>query len=127
MTNKLEVYKCEVCGIVAEALEGGAGEMICCGQPMQRLTERMGDPAEEKHVPYVEPLADGISVRLGQNAAHPMEPKHFIQWVEVIVPDGRTNRQFLTPGQEPYARFTDVDPDGVIVRAMCNVHGLWRS
>ena len=32
-SERLQVYKCKVCGIVAEILDGGAGEMICCGQP----------------------------------------------------------------------------------------------
>jgi superoxide reductase len=29
-----EVYKCEACGAVVLVKEGGAGELVCCDQPM---------------------------------------------------------------------------------------------
>ena len=29
-----EIYKCEVCGQVVEVREEGAGELVCCNQPM---------------------------------------------------------------------------------------------
>lgn len=49
---KNEVYKCETCGIVALVLEGGDGDMVCCGAEMKLMTsdeakafsERMGKP-----------------------------------------------------------------------------------
>ena len=31
-----EVYKCELCGQVVEVKEGGGGELVCCGQPMEK-------------------------------------------------------------------------------------------
>ncbi len=34
MTAVGEIYKCEVCGNVVEVKESGAGELVCCGQPM---------------------------------------------------------------------------------------------
>ncbi len=34
MAEVAEVYRCEVCGIVAKVLEAGAGTMVCCNQPM---------------------------------------------------------------------------------------------
>ncbi|MBE3089135.1 MAG: desulfoferrodoxin FeS4 iron-binding domain-containing protein, partial [Actinobacteria bacterium] len=39
MTEKLQIYKCEVCGNIVEMLHGGIGEMICCGQPMKLFKE----------------------------------------------------------------------------------------
>jgi superoxide reductase len=33
-TKAGEVYECEVCGAVVEVKEGGAGELVCCDQPM---------------------------------------------------------------------------------------------
>ncbi len=35
MAEKLQVYKCNVCGNVVEVLHGGAGELVCCGEPME--------------------------------------------------------------------------------------------
>ena len=123
--ERLQVYKCKVCGIVVEVLEGGAGEPVCCGEPMDLLAEKTEDAAVEKHVPYIEKTAEGIKVRIGQNAAHPMLDKHYIQWIEVVV-DGRACRQFLKPGDAPEATFA-VSGDVVGARELCNIHGLWKG
>jgi desulfoferrodoxin-like iron-binding protein len=34
MTKVGEVYKCELCGNVVKVIEEGAGELVCCGEPM---------------------------------------------------------------------------------------------
>lgn len=34
MTEVGEVYLCEICGNKVKVLEAGAGELVCCGQPM---------------------------------------------------------------------------------------------
>ena len=124
-TEQLQVYKCEVCGIIAEVLEGGAGELVCCGQPMQRLDEKTEDASTEKHVPYIERIEGGVKVRVGQNAAHPMEEKHYIQWIELLA-DGKAYRQFLEPGDAPEAVFS-VTADNLSARELCNIHGLWKG
>ncbi|MEE9604806.1 MAG: desulfoferrodoxin FeS4 iron-binding domain-containing protein [Candidatus Scalindua sp.] len=33
-TEAGEVYECEICGAMVEVKEGGAGELVCCDQPM---------------------------------------------------------------------------------------------
>jgi desulfoferrodoxin-like iron-binding protein len=38
-----EVYRCNVCGNVVVVKEAGGGEMVCHGEPMQRV-----EPAESK-------------------------------------------------------------------------------
>ena len=125
MTEPMQVYRCEVCGIVAEVLDGGAGELVCCGQPMQWMQEQTQDSATEKHVPYIEKTPDGVEVRVGQNEAHPMLEKHWIQWIELRV-DGKAYRQFLNPGDEPKAVFP-VTGENMTAREYCNVHGLWKG
>ena len=35
MTKQGEVYLCEICGNKVRVLEAGAGELVCCGQPMK--------------------------------------------------------------------------------------------
>ncbi|MCU0559628.1 MAG: desulfoferrodoxin [Desulfobacterales bacterium] len=124
MAERLEVYKCELCGNIVEVLHGGAGELVCCGQPMKRFKENTVDAAKEKHVPVVEKTADGFKVKVG-SVAHPMEEKHWIEWVELIV-DGKLYRQFLKPGQAPEAVFC-VKGDQVTAREYCNLHGLWKA
>jgi superoxide reductase len=124
MAEKLQVYKCEVCGNIAEMLHGGAGQMVCCGQPMKLFKENSVDAAKEKHVPVVEKTAEGIKVKVG-SVAHPMEAAHYIEWIEVIV-DGMAYRQFLNPGEAPEAVFP-IKADNLTVREYCNLHGLWKA
>jgi len=124
MAQQLEVYKCGVCGNLVEVLHGGEGELVCCGQPMKRFVENTMDAAKEKHVPVIEKTAAGFKVKVG-SVAHPMEEKHWIEWIEVIV-GGKAYRQFLKPGEAPEATF-DVKADRVTAREYCNIHGLWKA
>jgi superoxide reductase len=124
MAEKLEVYKCDLCGNVVEVLHGGAGELVCCGQPMKRLTENTVDAAKEKHVPVIEKVDGGYKVKVG-DVPHPMEEKHFIEFVELIA-DGQVYRQFLNPGETPEATFR-IDAGQVSAREYCNLHGLWKA
>lgn len=59
------------------------------------------------------------------SVAHPMEEKHYIEWIEIIV-DGKAYRQFLKPGDRPAVSF-NIEKANVIAREYCNLHGLWRS
>ena len=40
MAKKLEIYKCNICGIVVETLNGGDGQMFCCNEPMMNMAEQ---------------------------------------------------------------------------------------
>jgi len=124
MAEKLEIYKCDVCGNIVEVLHGSQGELVCCGQPMVKLVENTVDAAKEKHVPVVEKVDAGVKVKVGE-VAHPMEEKHFIEWVEVIA-DGKVYRQFLNPGDTPEATF-NVEAEQITAREYCNLHGLWKG
>jgi len=124
MAEKLQVYKCELCGNIVEVLHGGVGELVCCGQPMRLMTENTVDAAREKHVPVIEKVTGGYKVKVGA-VAHPMEEKHFIEWIELLA-DGKAYRQFLNPGEAPEAFFA-VEATEVAVREYCNLHGLWRA
>jgi superoxide reductase len=124
MAKRLEVFKCEVCGHIIEVLHGGAGSLVCCGQPMAQFEENTVDAATEKHVPVLEKIDGGYKVNVG-SVAHPMEEKHYIEWVELISGD-TVQRQFLNPGEAPEATF-NTDATDVSAREYCNLHGLWRS
>jgi len=124
MTEKLQIYKCEICGNIVEVLHEGKGELVCCGKPMTLFTENTEDAAKEKHVPVVERISGGVKVTVG-SVLHPMEEKHYIEWIEVIA-DGMAYRQFLKPGDTPEATF-NVDAKNPSVREYCNVHGLWKA
>ena len=105
-------------------LHAGKGNLVCCGKPMNLLVENTVDAAKEKHVPVIEKIDGGVKVKVGE-VAHPMEEKHWIQWVEIIA-DGKTYRQYLNPGQVPEAIF-NVTADQITAREYCNIHGLWKA
>jgi superoxide reductase len=123
-TEKFQIYRCSVCGNIVEVLQPGAGELVCCNQPMNLLTENTTDAAVEKHVRVVEKVPGGVRVKVG-SVAHPMTPEHFIQWIEVIA-DGKSYRQYLAPGEAPEA-FFPVETAQITVREYCNLHGLWKA
>ena len=124
MTEKLQIYKCEVCGNIVEMLHAGAGQLVCCGQPMKLFKENTTDAAKEKHVPVIEKTATGFKVKVG-SVAHPMEAAHYIEWIEVIA-DGQAYRKFLNPGEAPEATF-EIKAEKVTAREYCNLHGLWKA
>ncbi len=124
MTQKLEIYKCELCGNIVEVVHAGDGELVCCGQAMKLYTENTVDAAKEKHVPVIEKIEGGYKVSVG-SVAHPMEEKHYIEWIEIIA-DGKAYRQFLNPGDTPEACFM-IDASEITAREYCNMHGLWKA
>lgn len=124
MPKLLEIYKCAACGNIVEVVHAGGGELVCCGEPMKLFKENTVDAAKEKHVPVIEKVEGGIRVKVG-SVQHPMEDKHYIEWIEVIA-DGKVYRQFLKPGQTPEAVF-HITAENVRVREHCNIHGLWEA
>jgi len=124
MTEKMQIYKCEVCGNMVEMVHSGKGELVCCGQPMELYEENSTDAAVEKHVPVVEKSDCGYMVKVG-STAHPMESEHYIEWIELIAGES-SFRKFLEPGDAPEAFFC-TDSDNVTARAYCNIHGLWKA
>jgi len=114
-TEQLQVYRCGICGNIVEVVHASGGMLVCCGQPMDVLTENTTEAA----------VADGgIRVVVG-SVEHPMGDDHYIEWIEVLV-DGKAYTQFLKPGDAPVA-FFPIEGANVSARAYCNLHGLWKS
>ncbi|MBM7559792.1 desulfoferrodoxin [Marinitoga litoralis] len=126
MTKRGQVYKCEKCGNIVEVLHEGAGELICCGEPMKLLEEKTADSSVEKHVPFIQEVEDGYLVKVGETTAHPMTEEHFIEWIELTV-DGVVYKKFLTPNDKPEALFKVAKGKEVTAREYCNLHGLWKK
>jgi superoxide reductase len=124
MVQLKEIYKCNVCGNIIEVVHASDGQLVCCGQPMELLTEKVLDAGNEKHVPVIEKTASSVKIKVG-SIPHPMEEKHYIEWIELHA-DGTVYRKFLRPGEKPEAEFC-VNAKVLAARAYCNVHGLWRS
>jgi superoxide reductase len=124
--NLHEVYKCSVCGNIVEVVSVGGGVLVCCGQEMVKQEENSTDGATEKHVPVVERDGNKVKVKIGE-APHPMEDKHYIQWIEILA-DKISYKKFLKPGDAPEAEFDLPAGAGEITaREYCNLHGLWKK
>lgn len=126
MAEKNQIYKCATCGNIIEVLHGGAGQLVCCGEPMILLKENTVDASLEKHVPVIEKTETGIIVKIG-SIPHPMEETHYIEWIEIITKDNKSDKKFLNPGEKPEAEFCIPFENVLFAREYCNLHGLWKS
>ena len=124
MAEVSDIFKCNVCGHMIEVIHAGSGDLVCCGEKMEKLEEKTADSSTEKHVPVVEKTDKGVKVKVG-SVPHPMEEKHFIEWVQVVI-GGKSYREFLKPGMPPEAEFC-VEGEVTMAREYCNVHGLWEA
>jgi superoxide reductase len=127
--QKMEVYKCEVCGKVMTILNPGAENTVCCGQNMTLMEPKTDDWKGEKHVPHIAIDGNKVIVDIGieMGTPHPMTDEHWIMWIELVMKDGTILRKFLNPGDEPKAMFVVASTDGIWSREYCNLHGLWKS
>ena len=126
--KKGQILICEDCPVQLEVIypcDCGDGGFTCCGKEMKVAEEQTADATNEKHVPVVEKVEGGYTVKVG-SVPHPMEEKHWIQWVELQV-DGKVYKAYLQPGQAPEATFKVAEGGQVTAREHCNVHGLWRG
>ncbi|MBI5306233.1 desulfoferrodoxin [Candidatus Wolfebacteria bacterium] len=124
MVQLNQIYKCDLCGNIVEIIYVGGGQLVCCGQPIKLLEGKTKDVGQEKHMPVIEKTETGVKVKIG-SIPHPMEPKHYIEWIEIIT-DGRIFRKFLKPNDKPEAEF-EINAEKFSTRAYCNIHGLWIS
>lgn len=125
MTKPKQIYKCMICGNIIGVVHDGAGQLVCCGQPMVLMEEKTQGEGAEKHVPVTQKTEFGFKVKVG-SVPHPMEEAHHIEWIQASI-DGEDVRRFLKPGEIAEAEFDDgvADLSLIIARAYCNVHGLW--
>ncbi len=126
MTQRLEMYRCEICGNLVQVLLEGAGELVCCGQPMTLLEPKnVENEGLEKHVPVFEKNADGkIKILIG-STPHPMLDEHYIEFIETI-PEDKSHMylEYLKPGDEPCITAENNFKTAV---EYCNIHGLWEG
>lgn len=120
MAKIKEIYKCLICGNIVEVMHSGAGELVCCGKPMDLVEEKFEEEGvTEKHRPVI----DGKKVIVG-SVLHPMSEEHHIEWIEASGENGEFCRKYLSPESEPVAEFAfEVES----ARIYCNLHGLWVS
>ncbi|HBE02193.1 MAG: desulfoferrodoxin [Spirochaetes bacterium GWF1_41_5] len=125
MLNKKSVYKCEKCGNIIEGLWNGKPSVSCCGQEMTELKANTVDASKEKHVPVIERNGSKVTVKIG-SAAHPMQPEHYILFIEVLAGD-KVYRHDLKTGDTAAQAVFCIEEKNLTVRAYCNLHGLWEA
>ena len=126
--ERLDLYKCEICGNMVEVILVGGGELVCCGQPMKKLeAQEQEDAMLEKHIPiFIKNSDNKDEVRVGE-VLHPMTEEHHIVFIETISDDrNKVQLQYLYPGDEPKMLLND-DFKNLTAREFCNLHGLWEG
>jgi superoxide reductase len=123
MTERMQIFKCDVCGNIIEVVNEGVGQLVCCGEPMILLEVHSSDQGYEKHVPVIERTPKGVKIKVGANP-HPMLEEHHIEWIEICYGNGVSQRKFLKAGDPPEVEFC-VPAAKIKAREHCNIHGLW--
>ena len=126
--EKLDLYRCEICGNLVEVILVGGGELVCCGQPMQKVNGQNREEAIfEKHIPvFIKNENNGDEVRVGE-VLHPMTDEHYIMFIETVSEDKNyVQLQYLHPGQEP-KMILENKLGKTLAREFCNLHGLWEG
>ena len=126
MIEKFAIYKCNVCGNMVEVINPGEGSLVCCGKPMEQLSEKNNDDAsQEKHVPVITMEGENKTIRVG-SIPHPMVKEHYIMFIEAISKDKKhITRKYLSPEETPEIQLNCNKE--ITAREYCNIHGLWIS
>jgi superoxide reductase len=140
----MKLFRCNVCGHVA--FEELSGACPVCRAPSERFgqndslfreSEEKSREAAVRHIPAISvnkgcgliPEAGCMDavVRIGATL-HPMEEKHYINFIDCYVDDMFAARVHLTPKLNPAACFPiKVFGSKVTVVAFCNLHGYWKA
>ena len=119
-------YKCEHCGNIIAMVKNTGVPVVCCGEKMKEIVSGTVDASLEKHVPVFEVKDNVVYVTVGA-VMHPMEEKHFIEWISLQTNAGN-QRKVIKPGTELKAAFAICEGETVeAVYAYCNLHGLWKA
>lgn len=129
--NKLEIYECgqtgpDKCTCLVEMLTDcdDCAAPGCCDVPMTKVEPKTADNGKEKHVPVIEKVPGGFKVKVG-DVPHPMEPDHFIQFIEIRT-DDEVQRKYLQPGRPAEAIFM-TEAASISAVELCNKHGVWQA
>ena len=139
----MNLLVCSVCGHVVF----GTAPEFCpvCHAPKEKLEQNnsvftdsaaKSPEASVKHVPVVqvvkecklvEPGCIDVIIKVGE-VKHPMEEKHFIQFVDTYVDDLFVSRTSFTPAVNA-ATAVHLKVSGKKVRVVerCNIHGWWQA
>lgn len=125
MNQKLDIYKCSMCGTIVAVNHSGAGELVCCGKPMELKNTNSAEASVEKHIPVLIKLDENKYKVVVGEVEHPMTEEHYIEWIDVLLKDDSRLTFFLNPNDKPEVIFT-TEEEIIETQAYCNLHGLWN-
>lgn len=111
-------------GLIVEIVNPGSADAPTAPGVIVEEKTSENETGHEKHLPVVSGDEKGVFVKVG-SIPHPMDEDHYIEWIEVVN-GAYINRKFLKPGEKPEVCFYVPMQQGLVVRAYCNKHGLWR-
>lgn len=128
MTERLDLYRCEICGNLVQIILAGGGELVCCGQPMQLVKGKRDEEMKtEKHVPVFKVNDDNKNIVQVGSILHPMSDEHYIMFIETISQDKKhLELQYLYPGEKP-EMILENKTGKTLAYDFCNLHGLWEG
>jgi len=110
---------------------------ILCGVNLPK-DPKAPNELEQKHIPVISAPEEvkaneafSVTIEVGKLKAHPNEPAHFIEWVELYSGDTFISRISLA-GSLSYPKVTITvklsHAHGPLKAwARCNIHGLWEG
>jgi superoxide reductase len=139
----VKIYLCSTCGYVS--FSTAPEQCPVCGSPADKFDQKdnlftesqeKSPEAAVKHIPVVTVVKEcklvggscvDVLVKIGE-VAHPMEEKHFIQFIDCYVDDRFIARMHLTPQSYAAAVF-HLKTTGSKIRVVehCNIHGWWQT
>ena len=125
MTKHCEIYRCNICQNIVMVMNSGAGELVCCGEKMEKLEEKTKEEMFEKHLPVLKNDENNHQyIQVGESI-HPMTKEHHIKWIEINT-DNQKMIKFLDIESEPVFMIKS-DEKIRSAREYCNIHGLWKG
>lgn len=112
-------------------------EDILCGVNESKDVDNLTD-LEKKHIPFLEAPEKveqdkpfQVKIEVGRLLAHPNEPGHFIEWIELYCGDtflGRANYSGGTSYPQAAFKVKLSHAHGPLKAwGKCNLHGLWEA
>jgi len=83
---------------------------------------------EQQHVPKIEVDFVGEIIRVRVEIDNPMQPVHYLDWIELYVDDEAYDKVEFEPEDQAIAEF-DVAKDAKSLKAIsnCHLHGAWQT
>lgn len=138
----MEMYICQTCGHIA--FNAKPDKCPVCGTYLFERNDRVFTESESKspeasvkHIPAVtvnkecafipENSCVDVMVRIGATL-HPMEEKHYIQFIDCYLDWKYLGRVYLTPNLNPATCFHLKEKRGKIaIVECCSIHGYWMA